>query len=142
MKKFITALLAGVLALTFTGCDVETDIDPDTGAALEKLVDYLEGHYGCQFPDENASTPEPPAPIYETSIIMVTKDPCLKNLKIGIIRDESEIVDMIDANFTEDNGTYVLQYDFNITHDDLQTNYAYGFQFDVPTRDECPGGDK
>ncbi len=134
-------MTTGLIAFTMSGCDIDADLDQDTGAALGKIVDYLEGHYGCQFPDENATTPEPIVPTYEASLIFVTKDPCLDGTKLGVFKNQN-LLHTEDIVLNEDNGSYSYKYDFNITHDEVSDEYAYGYQFRVLTADECVGGDE
>ena len=136
MKKYLAGFAAIVLAFTLTGCDLDADLDPGTGQALEKIVDYLEGHYGCQFPDENVTTPEPTPSKYEASPVFVTKDPCLQEVKLGVFKNDN-LQDIQDVQLEEDDGTYTAKYDFNITHDEAADKYAYGYQFLVITDTEC-----
>jgi len=133
------ATTASLLAFTMSGCDIDADLDQDTGQALQKIVNYLEGHYGCQFPDENTTTPEPTVPKYEASIIFVTKDPCLDETKLGVFKNDN-LLHIENITLDEDNGSFSYKYDFNITHDEVSDTYAYGYQFRVLTADECVGG--
>jgi len=135
-KKTMMAVMAASIAFTMSGCDIDADLDQDTGEAIQKIVDYLEGHYGCQFPDENASTPEPTPNKFEASLIFVTKDPCLENAKLGVFKNEN-LLHTEDIVLDEDNGSYSYKYDFNITHDEVSDEYAYGYQFRVLTDAEC-----